>query len=340
MNIRTGSNYSFKVNNYGLNKVDLDLKTTANFQDDYEYIDYSSNNKTDFQKMVEEAEQSGRIVKAEFKAAPEKKAEPSKEEQATGAEWYDYARTAAGGLVEGFLGIGEGVVDAHLYGTGLTIKLFTWGNYGDALAYDAVGYDVSGKVESAINYGVREDIKESGWSNTPRFFGHGLGYQVLAKVPFVGVALAAQGGAGKETEKSINKQMAETGTINDWTVLYRSFLGSIEGFVGSKLSKAADKFKSVGSQGIISGTKNLTQQGFWAFVKNQGTVFKNAAVNSIKDPRIWADTAGITVKKFESIITGNYSKMDLALDLLGIPTSVKFWDGVGEAGLSFVEMFK
>lgn len=339
MNIRTGSNYNFKVNNYALNKVDLDLKTAANFQDDYEYIDYSSNNKTDFQKMVEEAEKSGKIAKTEIKAAP-KKAEPSTEEKDTGASLWDYCRTIVGGGIEGFLGVGEGVIDAHLYGTGLTIKLLTWGKYGDGLAYDAVGYDVSGKVENAITYGVDEDLKNSGWSSIPRFMGHGTGYSTIAKIPFVGVALAAQGGAGKEAEKSINKQMAETGTINDWEVLYRSFLGSIEGFVGSKLSKAGDKFKSVGAKGIASGTKNLTKQGFWAFVKNQGVVFKSAAVNSIKDPRIWADTAGITVKKIESIISGNYSKMDLALDLLGIPTSVKFWDGVGEAGLSFVEMFK
>lgn len=333
----SGGSFGIKTpqNIYNFNSL-KNKNLISNVLEDYKEVDFSDNTRNN--------------VKAEFKPAPETKVEtpkvepskkePTKEEQATGAEWYDYARTAAGGLVEGFLGIGEGVVDAHLYGTGLTIKLFTWGNYGDALAYDAVAYDVSGKVENAINYGVDEDIKNSGWSNTPRVIGHGLGYQALSKVPFVGVALAAQGGAGKEAEKSMNKQMAETGTVNEWTVFYRSFLGSIEGFIGSKLSKAADKYKAVGADGIVSGVKNLSKQGFGAFVKNQGLVFKSAAQNSLKDPRIWADMTGITFKKFESILAGTYSKTDLALDLLGIPLSTKFWDGVGEAGLGFVEMFK
>lgn len=340
-----------------VNKINTTATNNAFKQKFYDDVEVGTYEEIDYNTAVGIDIEEGIVISEKVKEDREK-AEKLKEEQAkkaaaakknknveaakkdTGSSWWDYARTAIGGAVEGFLGIGEGVVDAHLYGTGIIIKGLTMGNYGDGLAYDAVAYDVSGKVENAINYGVDEDIKNSGWSNTPRVIGHGLGYQALSKVPFVGVALAAQGGAGKEAEKSMNKQMAETGTINEWTVFYRSFLGSIEGFIGSKLSKAADKYKAVGSEGIVSGVKNLSKQGFGAFVKNQGLVFKSAAQNSLKDPRIWADMTGITFKKFESILAGTYSKTDLALDLLGIPMSTKFWDGVGEAGLSFVEMFK
>lgn len=348
-------NINSTINMKSINKVGNITNNTAfkdKFYDDvekgtYEKIDYNIEADINVEKGIETAAKvTEERIKKEEEARKNKEKEKSKkkdvfvQEKETGASVWDYCRTIIGGGVEGFLGVGEGVVDAHLYGTGLTIKLFTWGNYGDALAYDAVGYDFSGKVESAINDGVNEDIKNSNWSNIPRFVGHGTGYQALSKVPFVGIALAAQGGAGKEAEKSINKQMAETGTINDWTVLYRSFLGSIEGFAGSRLSKAGSKFKDIGKAGVIEGAKNLSKQGIAGWFKSQGPVFWGAAKSAVKDPIIWVDTAGVTVKKFESIITGNYSKMDLALDLLGIPTSVKFWDGVGASGLEFLNMFK
>lgn len=257
----------------------------------------------------------------------------------TGANLGDVCLSFVGSFVGEFLNLGEGFVDSHIYGTTKTInatyldKAFGWENgYDDNI----IGYDVSGIVKGAIQ-GDSQDKKDNWWvekaDGVGEMLGTGLGYMALSSIPFVGILATTFAGAGKQTEKSINTQMAETGCVNDWNVFFRSLGGSLEGFAAGKISNAA-KGKSINFKNMPNGVKAMFQKGFIKEnIKAVPKILTSSGKSALKDYKVWTETAGKMVNSFVSIFEGKFPNSDELV-------YGKFLKDLGISAAEFVADFK
>ncbi len=275
----------------------------------------------------------------------------TEKEEATKATVIDYGLAFLGSFVGNFLELGEGVVDSHIYGTTKTInavkldQAFGWDkNYDENI----MGYDLSGIVQNAIDGSAHEDAKDSFASGAGEFLGKSIGYKALSSVPYVGIALCAFGGAGAQTEESINRQIEETGCVNDYTVFFDSLIGSIEGFgygfIFNKGSAANVSIKNGGYKATFEGIKEMFSKGFkngtWEFIKSVPKVFANTGKNVFKDPAAWAQTGGQLLEKFNSIYeSGKISVTDILFPINPFK-SVRIMDFFGKSGMDYLKDFK
>lgn len=238
-----------------------------------------------------------------------------------------YAGTVCFSAFEGFLDLGEGLVDGVVYLGGKTVQVASFGSVDDKWAEDIISYDVSGNLYdwTVDAVGINSEIAYGSARSIGNFVGGGLGYYALSAVPYVGPALCALAGAGKKTEENMIHQLETTGEIDDGKVLLNFALGAAEGYGAGKA--AGSMREGVKNLSQIKGT--LSKDGFKATMSSAGDIAKNAAVKTFtKDIDTWIETAAVVA---DDIYTGfetgewNWGKM--------------FFEASGVIGQNFIGNF-
>ena len=209
----------------------------------------------------------------------------------------DYIITAPMSLVEGFVDVGEGLVDGIVYGLGKGGELF---GIDDKWAQDFITFDASAEMYGAVveAAGVDPDIAYGKVHSVCNFVGEMGGYYLLSCVPYVGPALSAVAGFGKGVEESMITQLEETGEINDWKVLAYGGLGALEGYglgkAGKGIKLGIDALKQMGLSGLKEAAGNFTVKNiFNTITKGSGKIFKAAAINTLTEADTYVDVVSV-----------------------------------------------
>ncbi len=306
-------------------------------------------------------------------------------EQATNANIGNYTELFINTMIncfgEGFLSLGEGVVDSHIYGTTLTMKHISVRKksknntedepnrlsayeyipleeaFGLEEGYDdrLIGYDWSESHQAMLDMGptrteeekeLIEKIENGFLGNIAKNAGKNMGYKALAAVPFVGIALCAIGGAGARTEESINKQMEETGCVNDFYVFFESLAGSVEGFAGGFAMKNSSNEKftdKINLKKIRSGFKKMSgdkfKKGVSEIIKSIPKVSLSTVKELVKNPETWIDAGAKITDKLSTIYeSGDFPIIDFIFPL-SIFTEGDTWKKMGEMGIEYIVGF-
>lgn len=217
------------------------------------------------------------------------------------AFWADAGATVATfafSVVEGFINVGEGLIDGTIYSVAKTLQVF---GVDDKWAEDIIAYDVSGELyDWAVDAtGIDKEIAYGPAHAAGNFVGEMAGYYALSCVPYAGPALTAFAGAGKSVEESINTQLAETGEVDDWKVFGSSALGALEGYGFGKAASGLKAGFNAISKGGLKTTAKETLKAFnktaiKSTIKNSGkTIAKNAALSTLYDSDTWVETASV-----------------------------------------------
>lgn len=201
-----------------------------------------------------------------------------------------YIKTFGASSLSKFLDLGEGVFDAHVYGTSKIAQLFgvddKWAE--DIISYEVIDYDKwINNVSPNIKHGTAESV-----GNIVGTIG---GYTAISNIPKVGVPLATFAGAGTKTEDSINTQKSSGGEVNDLRTLGASLVGSAEGYSSASIGKMfKEPMKGVATAARNQGgnaAANVVKAAAGSGWKGAATVIKNTPKTVIKDSRTWI-TAG------------------------------------------------
>ena len=292
---------SVKLNNI---KEYNGTKNTANntfkkqIYSDIENIDYGSYEDVDYHAIDL---QEGIEIQKNKKKLETQKNKKKLETQKNKKKWYEkagaYVATFASSAVEGFIDLGEGVVDAHIYGIAKTLQIF---GVDDKWSEDIIAYDASAEMYDAIinATGIDKEIAYGPAHSAGNFVGEMVGYYALSSVPFVGQALCCIGGAGSSIEDSINRQMEEKGEVNDWAVFGESVLGAVEGYGFGKAAQGAKAgFKAVKKAGIKTVLKqtagSVSKESLKQTAKKSGKIALKTAGQTLVDKDTYIDTASV-----------------------------------------------
>lgn len=208
-----------------------------------------------------------------------------------------HAVTFVASAVEGFVDLGEGVIDGTIYGASKALQLF---GVDDKWAENIIAYDVSGKMYDGFVdlTGIDKDIAYGPAHTYGNFAGEMGGYYALSAVPYVGTALCCVAGAGSKAEDSINRQLEENGEVNDWIVFGESGLGALEGFGFGKAAQGAKAgFKAIKEVGLKNTLKqtigSISGETLKETAKNGGKIALKTAGQTLTDADLYVETASV-----------------------------------------------
>ena len=173
-----------------------------------------------FEELMEFGKKNQQRAEDKFRVQTNLKTFIDKKEPSEQKFWnkaWDYTGAFVFSAVEGFINLGEGVVDAHFYGVAKTIQVF---GVDDKWAENIISYDFSENMYNFLTEktGIDNNVANGTINKIGNFVGEWAGDYALSSVPYVGLALCSMAEGGSTVEEKMNQQLSETGTINDWSV--------------------------------------------------------------------------------------------------------------------------
>ena len=240
-----------------------------------------------------------------------------------------YTGTFVFSSVEGFLNLGEGVVDGLIYASAKAVQVVSFGHVDDQWAEDIISYDVTGNLYdwTVDSVGINTEIAYGVAKSVGNFAGETLGYYALSAIPYVGPVVCAFAGAGKKVEESMNYQMATNGEVDDLKVFIDSVVGSVEGLgAGMAAGSMRNGLKNLKSMSFSKDALKATMGSF-------GDISKQAAINTMTDLDTWVETAAVVVDDiYTGIDTGEWN-WDLMLVDVSTTMAQNFIGNFGASAL-------
>jgi hypothetical protein len=268
-------------------------------------------------------------------------------EEAKDYRWRDYAKNyllnTQTGAIKGFLDLGEGVIDTHIYIAQLLTNTAAHIYYNSEIGSSQFSPSniTREKKEDTWNYDWANNIIATDYSTivTENFFGdyhrnrittkgEGLGGTMgkiggnilLSKVPYVGAVLTSFAEGGVATEKAYQTEAELGGETRHLTVFLKTGIGAAIGlaagkFAGSKKLNWSKSEKLVNglfrnSEGkinissILNGAKTGAVESFK--LKNIGSVIRNIGPTIKDDPNFYIN-ASATFSNLVMSIFGEYT---------------------------------